>query len=90
MLDGPITDSLEADALLFNNDYIHIKSSSWGPTDDGKTMEGPNKLTTAALKQGAEQVISLLVFLCDLYDCPFLFTITIVIIHKANCVKQYC
>ena len=89
MLDGPITDSLEADALLFNNDYIHIKSSSWGPTDDGKTMEGPNKLTTAALKQGAEQVISLLVFFCDFYDYPFLFTVITVVIHKANYVKQY-
>ena len=56
MLDGPITDSLEAEAINFNNTYIHIKSSSWGPTDDGRTMEGPSKLTAEALKQGALEV----------------------------------
>ncbi len=56
MLDGPITDSLEADAILFNNNYIQIYSSSWGPTDDGKTMEGPSRLCSGALRQGAETV----------------------------------
>ncbi len=56
MLDGQITDSLEADAILYHNDHIHIYSASWGPTDDGTTMEGPGALTTAALKQAAEHV----------------------------------
>ncbi len=58
MLDGPITDGLEAEALMFNTDYIHIYSASWGPTDDGKTLEGPGDLTKAALKQAAEEVFS--------------------------------
>ncbi len=56
MLDGPITDGLEAEALAFNNDYIDIYSSSWGPTDDGKTMEGPSRLCKEGLRQGAELV----------------------------------
>ena len=39
MLDGPVTDSLEAKALSYNRDYVDIYSASWGPKDDGKTME---------------------------------------------------
>jgi subtilisin-like proprotein convertase family protein len=43
------TDSEEASALNWSNSIIHIKSNSWGPADDGATLEGPGTLTTAAL-----------------------------------------
>ena len=43
MLDGRVTDRLEAEALGFNRDYIDIYSCSWGPSDDGKTVEGPRQ-----------------------------------------------
>lgn len=36
-----VTDRMEADALSHASDYIDIYSSSWGPDDDGKTVEGP-------------------------------------------------
>ncbi|GAB1605210.1 proprotein convertase subtilisin/kexin type 4-like isoform X1 [Argonauta hians] len=56
MLDGPITDSLEAQSLGFNHKYIDIYSSSWGPLDNGKTVEYPGVLTqkamTKAIKEG--------------------------------------
>ncbi|VDN35416.1 unnamed protein product [Gongylonema pulchrum] len=40
MLDGKVTDRIEAEALSYNIDHIDIFSASWGPTDDGKTGRG--------------------------------------------------
>lgn len=54
ILDGRITDELEALALLYNNQHVDIYSASWGPHDDGETMEGPKKACTKALKRGVE------------------------------------
>ncbi|CAD5119926.1 DgyrCDS8504 [Dimorphilus gyrociliatus] len=54
MLDGTVTDGLEAAALSFKNQYVDIFSSSWGPKDNGKTMEGPSRLTSKALEEGAK------------------------------------
>ena len=56
MLDGRVTDRLEADALGFNNQLIDIYSCSWGPNDDGMTVEGPGKLASAVLLQGITEV----------------------------------
>ncbi|XP_067951306.1 PC3-like endoprotease variant B [Watersipora subatra] len=55
ILDGSVTDALEASALLFKNQEIDIYSASWGPRDDGKTMEAPAKHCQNALKQGARE-----------------------------------
>lgn len=52
MLDGQITDSTEAQALSINQTYIDIYSASWGPNDDGKTVEGPGFLALSALRNG--------------------------------------
>ena len=38
MLDGYVTDRIEAEALSFNHKYIDIYSASWGPSDDGRTV----------------------------------------------------
>lgn len=51
-LDGPVVDEVEAAALSFNNQHIDIYSASWGPPDDGRTVEGPKRLTQEALVQG--------------------------------------
>ena len=56
MLDGPVTDVLEAEAVTFNNQYVDIYSASWGPTDDGRTMEGPHHYCQQALQQGISKV----------------------------------
>lgn len=53
LIGGPETDADEADAETFKNDIIFVKSNSWGPSDDGQTLEGPGTLAAAALKTGA-------------------------------------
>ncbi|ELK25782.1 Furin [Myotis davidii] len=40
MLDGEVTDAVEARSLGLNPNHIHIYSASWGPEDDGKTGRG--------------------------------------------------
>ncbi len=53
LLDGKVTDRLEAEALSYNLNYIDIFSASWGPLDDGKTVDGPGTLARQALLNGA-------------------------------------
>lgn len=53
MLDGEVTDTVEAQSLGFNRQYIDIYSASWGPDDDGNTVEGPGYLAKAAFREGA-------------------------------------
>jgi len=55
MLDGKVTDSLEAKALTFALDKVDIFSASWGPNDDGRTVEGPGKLASRAFEIGTSQ-----------------------------------
>ena len=38
--------------VVCNNQHIAIYSASWGPDDDGKTVDGPGKLATRAFLQG--------------------------------------
>ena len=56
MLDGKVTDLLEADAVTMNNQHVDIYSASWGPTDSGEAMEGPGRFTQQALENGTRQV----------------------------------
>lgn len=56
ILDGPISDSLEARGLNFKNQEIHLYSASWGPRDDGQTMEAPGEATIRAVKKGVKEV----------------------------------
>lgn len=55
MLDGRVTDRVEAEALTFNMQHIDVYSSSWGPADDGRTVEGPGTITQQALIKGASE-----------------------------------
>uniref|UniRef100_A0A5S6QQA5 P/Homo B domain-containing protein n=1 Tax=Trichuris muris TaxID=70415 RepID=A0A5S6QQA5_TRIMR len=52
MLDGSVSDRVEAESLSLNQNYIDIYSASWGPEDDGKTFDGPGRATKAAFYQG--------------------------------------
>ncbi|KAM7081087.1 proprotein convertase subtilisin/kexin type 4 isoform 8-T8 [Ciconia maguari] len=52
MLDGPITDVVEAQSLSLRPQHIHIYSASWGPEDDGKTVDGPGVLAAEAFYRG--------------------------------------
>ena len=67
MLDGRISDTLEGRALSHALDQVGEKdkidktfkvdifSSSWGPNDDGETVEGPGRLASLALQKGVRE-----------------------------------
>ncbi|KAL0870759.1 hypothetical protein ABMA27_005693 [Loxostege sticticalis] len=52
MLDGRITDRVEGEAIGYAWDKVDIYSASWGPSDDGRTVEGPGRLATEAFERG--------------------------------------
>ncbi len=60
MLDGIITDSIEAHSLSFNMNYIDIYSASWGPEDLGNDLDGPGTLAKKAFVEGVTKVIRII------------------------------
>lgn len=52
MLDGVVNDAVEARALSLNPNHVDIYSASWGPEDDGKTVDGPGPLAKRAFLNG--------------------------------------
>lgn len=56
MLDGVVNDAVEAKALSLNTNYIDIYSASWGPEDDGETVDGPGPLAKRAFVNGVTSV----------------------------------
>ncbi|XP_056318573.1 proprotein convertase subtilisin/kexin type 6 [Danio aesculapii] len=56
MLDGDVTDVVEAKSLGIRPDYVDIYSASWGPDDDGKTVDGPGPLAKQAFELGIKKV----------------------------------
>ncbi|XP_077377227.1 proprotein convertase subtilisin/kexin type 5b isoform X4 [Festucalex cinctus] len=52
MLDGDVTDMVEAKSLSLQPQHIDIYSASWGPDDDGKTVDGPAALARQAFENG--------------------------------------
>lgn len=56
MLDGDVTDMVEAKSLSLQPQHIDIYSASWGPDDDGKTVDGPASLARQAFENGIRQV----------------------------------
>lgn len=55
MLDGIVTDAIEASSIGFNANHVDIYSASWGPNDDGKTVEGPGRLAQKAFEYGIQK-----------------------------------
>jgi len=56
MLDGDVTDAVEAQSLSLRPQHIDIYSASWGPDDDGRTVDGPGPLAWHAFQQGVSKV----------------------------------
>jgi furin len=52
MLDGEVTDAVEAQSISLNQQHIDIYSASWGPDDDGRTVDGPGPLARQAFHSG--------------------------------------
>jgi len=56
MLDQPyMTDLIEANSMGHEPSLIDIYSASWGPTDDGKTVDGPRNATMRAIVRGVNE-----------------------------------
>ena len=56
MLDGDVTDSVEARSLSFNREHIAIYSASWGPDDNGEVVDGPGPTARQAFSEGVLKV----------------------------------
>ena len=56
MLDQPyMTDLIEANSMGHEPNKIDIYSASWGPTDDGKTVDGPRHATMKSIVRGINE-----------------------------------
>lgn len=63
MLDQPfMTDIIEASSISHMPQVIDIYSASWGPTDNGKTVDGPRELTLQAMADGVNKVMILIIW----------------------------
>ena len=61
MLDQPyMTDLIEANSMGHEPNMIDIYSASWGPTDDGRTVDGPRNATMRAIVRGVNEVSMIL------------------------------
>lgn len=52
LLDGLVNDRVEGEALGYRPDLVDIYTASWGPADDGKSLEAPGRLAGEALQRG--------------------------------------
>ena len=56
ILDGSVTRIMESKALGHNLDHVDIFSASWGPPDNGKSMDGPKGVTSMVLEEAMANV----------------------------------
>jgi subtilisin-like proprotein convertase family protein len=50
LLAAPASDLAEANAFAHEPQAVHVLSNSWGPSDDGATLDGPGPLAEAAME----------------------------------------
>ncbi|KAG7206694.1 hypothetical protein KM043_000369 [Ampulex compressa] len=55
LLDGLVNDRVEGEALGYAQDTVDVYTASWGPADDGKSLEAPGRLAAEALQRGIDQ-----------------------------------
>jgi kexin len=55
ILSKAISDADEAEAMIYKYDKNNIYSCSWGPPDDGRSMEAPGVLIRRAMLQGIQK-----------------------------------
>ncbi|KAI5724630.1 hypothetical protein M8J77_005183 [Diaphorina citri] len=55
MLDGVATDRVEGESLKFKHYWVDIYSNSWGPSDDGKTLDYLGHLVMQAMVDGISE-----------------------------------
>lgn len=84
MLDGVSTDRVEGEALKFKHYWVDIYSNSWGPKDDGQTLEPLGQLTTHALVDGITEVTEM--YYSHKHSIVFIWT-DVSLGQSTNCVK---
>ncbi|XP_054009670.1 neuroendocrine convertase 1-like [Hylaeus anthracinus] len=52
LLDGVVNDRVEGEALGYKPEAVDIYTASWGPADDGRSLEAPGRLATEAIERG--------------------------------------
>jgi subtilisin-like proprotein convertase family protein len=58
ILASPVTDAVQGNSLSWKageaapNSQVFVSTNSWGPTDNGQTLEGPGPLSEAAIEHG--------------------------------------
>lgn len=57
LLDGFVNDRVEGEALGFKPEIVDIYTASWGPPDDGKSLEAPGRLAREAIDRGIKKVL---------------------------------
>lgn len=70
MLDGPVTELVESKSISFNVENIDIMSASWGPSDNGKMVDGPGRLANAAFNKGITKVCLFAAEICFSFQFP--------------------
>ncbi|XP_032671139.1 neuroendocrine convertase 1-like isoform X1 [Odontomachus brunneus] len=55
LLDGLVNDRVEGEALGYRSGLVDIYTASWGPADDGKSLEAPGRLAVEALERGVRE-----------------------------------
>jgi len=70
MLDGEVTDAVEAQSLALNQQHIDVFSASWGPDDDGRTVDGPGPLARKAFVDGIQAVRSTVCLTLTVFGQP--------------------
>ncbi|ODA79192.1 hypothetical protein RJ55_04784 [Drechmeria coniospora] len=55
ILSKPISDADEAEAMIYGYQENQIYSCSWGPRDDGRSMEAPGVLIRRAMLRGIQE-----------------------------------
>ncbi|XP_029036120.2 neuroendocrine convertase 1-like [Osmia bicornis bicornis] len=52
LLDGLVNDRVEGEGLGYKPELVDIYTASWGPADDGRSLEAPGRLAAEALEKG--------------------------------------
>jgi kexin len=55
ILSAPISDADEAEAMIYAYQENQIYSCSWGPPDDGRSMDAPDVLIRRAMLKGVQE-----------------------------------
>ena len=69
ILDGTVTDLLEGRSFIYKAHINWIYSCSWGPEDNGMSVEGPGYIAKVSKKKGIIIIIMDVIFEDSYKNC---------------------